>query len=81
QELVEQEALYAYLSFELESMTTPRAIEQRAEELGLVQLSSNQITYIQVEEGDQIEVKENPLTALRERMEAGLKSFMDHIRP
>ena len=81
QELVEQEALYAYLSFELESMTTPRAIEQRAGEMGLVQLNSNQITYVQVEEGDQIEVREGAFSGVLERIETGLKALMDQIRP
>ncbi len=81
QELVNQEAMYAYLNFELESKTTPRAIEQRASEMGLVPLNGNQITYVQVNEGDEIEVSEGPLAGLRNRLENSLKLLADHINP
>lgn len=81
QELVEEEALYAYLSFELESMTTQRNIEQRAEELGLVPINSNQITYVQVEDGEQIEVRDNDFSLFRQRLETGLNAIADHVSP
>ncbi len=81
QELVDQEAMYAYLSFELESKTTPRAIEQRAGELGLVPMNSNQITYVQVEEGNPIEIRKGPLDGLNQQFGAGLKAAADQLSP
>lgn len=58
-ELTEEEAMYAYLSFELESMTNLNTVEMRAKELGLEKMKSSQITYIRVEESDAIEVKQS----------------------
>ncbi len=81
QELVEQEALNAYLSFELESMTSPKAVEQRAAELGLVPMSSNQITYIQVQKGNEIEVAPSFLEEIGTNFDFGIKSVLDHLHP
>ncbi len=81
QELVEQEALNAYLSFELESMTTPKAVEQRAAELGLVPLSSNQIAYVQVQEENEIEVAPSFLEQFGANLDLGLKTMLDHVNP
>ncbi len=81
QELVDQEAMYAYLSFELESKTTPRAIEQRAGELGLVPMNSNQITYVQVEEENPIQIRQGPLAGLDQQFGAGLKAAADQLNP
>ena len=81
QDLVEQEALHAYLNFELESMTTPRAIEQRAAELGLVPMNSNQISYIQVEEGDQIQVRESTWAGVTHQMSTGVQAVADQLNP
>lgn len=79
--LDEEEALYAHLSFELQNMSTQRNIEQRAEELGLVKLNSNQIIYVKVDEGNQIEVKEKPFSGWFNKAETGLLSVLDHLNP
>ncbi len=81
QELVEQEALHAYLSFELESITTPKAVEQRAGELGLVPVSGSQISYVQVNTENEIEVAPGLLEQFGLQFDLGMKSVLDHLHP
>ncbi len=80
-ELVEEEALHAYLSFELESMTTPKAVEQRAGEMGLVPISSSQIAYVQVREDNEIEVAPGFLEEFSMDFDLGIKTVLDHLNP
>lgn len=80
-ELVEAEALSAYLSYELEGMSNLRNIEEKAAELGLEKINANQIRYVRVDEGNTIEVKENPLFSLFGKAKTGLLNAMDTMSP
>lgn len=80
-ELVEEEALSAYLTYELEGMTNIRNVEQRARELGLAEINKNQQAYVRVEDGEQVEVKENALVTLFNKARTGLLSAADTLEP
>lgn len=80
-ELVEETALHDYYTYKLESMTNIRNVEQRAAELGLVKINQNQQTYVRVADGDQIEVRENPLESLLNKARTGLLTAAEDLSP
>ena len=81
QALLEEESLYAYLSFELESMTNVRNVEQRAAEMGLVEMNSSQITYVRVDDEAEIEVRQDPIDKLLSKAQTGFLTVMDYLNP
>lgn len=80
-EVVEQEALYAYLSYELEGMSNLQNIKEKAEKLGLQKINANQVSYVRVDEGNNIEVKESPLLSLFSKAKTGLLNALDTMSP
>lgn len=76
-ELNEKEAEYHYLTFEMESQTNMRYVEQRARELGLERVNKGQIVYVRVQDGDEIEVSPNFLEGLISGARTGLLSIFD----
>lgn len=80
-ELVEQKAMYAYLNFELESMSNIKNIEKRAVELGMIKMDGSQMAYVQVEEGDSIQVKESGVDLFLSKARTGFLSVMDYVAP
>lgn len=61
-DLTDQNAMRAYLSHEMESRANTRTIEQRAQELGLAKTTPSQVTYVRVEDGNSIELRESSFT-------------------
>ncbi len=79
--LTEEEALYNYLSYELEGVTNIRNVEQRAAELGLAKVNANQLSYVRVADGEKIEVKESGLDALLNKARTGLLNTAERLEP
>ncbi len=80
-ELVEEEALYAYLSFEMDNKSSVRNIEKSASDMGLVRMNSGQVTYFRVDENNGIQLKKNPIEQFFDDTKAGFLSFWEYIQP
>ena len=73
QELVEEEALYAYLSFELDNKTSVKSLEESAANMGLARMTGEQVIYFRVGETEGIHVRENPFSRI---LQDGKNSFL-----
>ncbi len=80
-ELVEEEALYAYLSFEMDNKSSVRNIEKSASDMGLVRMNSGQVTYFRVDENTGIQLKKNPVEQFFDDTKANFLSFWEYIQP
>ena len=78
--LSDEQALNVHLTFELDSKTNLKNIEERASQLGLVKLENSQKTYIRNLEENQIEVHPNGLMQMVEDARAGLESMLGHLQ-
>ncbi|MGD9559523.1 MAG: hypothetical protein AB7V55_02835 [Oscillospiraceae bacterium] len=79
--LLEEESLHAWLTFELENTTSMKNIEERAQELGLEKMNNGQVTYFRAEDGNTLQVRENPLMRIWENARNGLLGIMDSLIP
>lgn len=79
-ELIESEAYYAYLNFELETMSNTRNIEQRAKELGLTKAKNNQITYLRLDDESAIELQPSPLVQFFSDVKNGLVKLTGDVQ-
>lgn len=73
--LSEEQSLNAYLTFEIDNMTSQKNIEERAAELGMDKIDNGQIRYYRVEDSGGITVKENAL----QRMFANARSGLNNL--
>jgi cell division protein FtsL len=78
-ELKEEKALNAYLTFELDNMTTLKNIEDKAAELGMERVSNDQIAYYRVEDSNGIRVRGSPLAALFDTLKGALAGLIDGL--
>lgn len=78
---VEEEALGAFLTYELDSQTNLKNVEKRAAELGLVKMEKSQVTYVQAEAQNQIEVNQNALTQWLHKLQSGTMNMVDFLNP
>lgn len=79
-EFTEQQALNAYLTLEMENISNIKDIEDKAISMGMVKMNGNQITYIQVEEGESIEIKETGLAKMFSKANDNFMSIMDNLK-
>lgn len=78
--LAEQESLNAYLNFSLDNQSSLRNIEDQAEGLGLFLPDSGQVTYFRVDEGAQIQVRENGLARILGQSRNGLLNIFGYTQ-
>ncbi|MDL2293909.1 hypothetical protein LJC60_04675, partial [Ruminococcaceae bacterium OttesenSCG-928-D13] len=71
-ELNEEKSLNAYLTFEMDNMTSQKNIEERAAALGLEKMDNGQVYYFRVEEGNGIQVRENPFARMLTNLQSGI---------
>lgn len=79
-QLAEEKALNAYLSFELDNMTSLKNIEERAAQMELGHTTGEQVSYFRTDDGENIQVRENPLVSLFDNIRAGFLSLVDFFR-
>ena len=79
QDLTDQQAMHAYLAHEMESRANTRTIEQRAKELGFAKTGANQITYVRVEDGNNIELKESDFALWWESVKETVAGWLDKL--
>ncbi len=60
--LTDATATNVYLNHQLDGMVNTRYVEERAKELGLVKMSQAQVTYVRVEDGQNIELRESGIS-------------------
>lgn len=81
QMLREEEALTAYLSFELDNKTSLKNLEESAGQMGLSRVESSQISYYRVDEATGIQVRENPFSRIINNTKNGFLSILEYITP
>lgn len=80
-QLAEEKSLNAYLSFELDNMTSLKNIEQTASSMGMEKINNGQIVYFRSEEGDIIQVREGLMSKLFGKARSGFLSIVDYVSP
>lgn len=63
-QLLQEQADYTYLTYELESKTNIRNIEERAQQLGLQKIDAGQFVYVRMEDSESVIIKKDPLSGL-----------------
>lgn len=79
--LNEEKSLNAWLTFELDNMTSLKNIEERAAELDLKKMDNGQINYFKVEDNNGIQVKESPIARMLQNARDGIQNIIEHIIP
>ncbi len=79
QQLAEELSYNAYLTFELDNITSIKNIEESAASMGLGNIESNQIEYFRTEEGNNIVVRQSPLSQFFASVGTGLEQFFAKI--
>ena len=81
-ELLALQSEYRILETELEKMTSLNNIEEViTRDLGMTKLRDDQITYVNIEEGDQILTPEGTSVSIWEHLRAGLAQILEYIKP
>ncbi|MEG0804351.1 MAG: hypothetical protein RSF90_05290 [Pygmaiobacter sp.] len=81
-ELAESKSEYDYLSLTLESKVNMQKVEEVAkQQLGLLPIDKNQITYITLESEDKIVKPQGEVKTLLSDFESGFLNLMEYIAP
>ena len=80
-QLKDEMALSAFLNNELENLSNLKYIEERAKQLGMQKVDHQRVTYIHVNDDNEIIIKESGFAEILEDARSGLLSVWDYVSP